>query len=437
MVLVAVFGVTFVTEIPSGLLGQFMALPLSFWVALRFTLARKHSLILSFVSMISMLGISLGVLILIVALSVINGSIATLRGEALKAVPHVTAGGAAIQEGWQAIRLVVEQSPEVVAVAPFIVGDATLTHQGKTAFVQLRGIDALLEADVVDNSSEAYRRLLETLQYTDNGIILGTQLASQLGLFTAGDLRATSLQSLLQRSLRDAQGFRVVGFADFGIYGRSNLALINLDHAQALFAADSGAQIQLRLKVSDVLAAKQIAESAFAEIPSSEPVQFESWDEAQASLFSALTMEKYLTGFMLLMIVMIGAVNIVSTLVMVVSDKSADIAILRTMGASKGLITRIFICQGMIAGLIGTLLGVVLGVTLALTITDLSLAVERLINSVFPNANVYLISHLQTSLDWSELLVIAASALLISFLATIYPAYRASRVQPAEVLRYE
>ena len=148
-------------------------------------------------------------------------------------------------------------------------------------------------------------------------------------------------------------------------------------------------------------------------------------------------MEKYLTGFMLLMIVMIGAVNIVSTLVMVVSDKSADIAILRTMGASKGLITRIFICQGMIAGLIGTLLGVILGVTLALTITDLSLGLERLLNSIFPDSNIYLISHLKTALQWQELVVIAGSALLISFLATIYPAYRASKVQPAEVLRYE
>ncbi len=414
-----------------------MASPLSFWVALRFTLARKHSLILSFVSMISMLGISLGVLILIVAVSVINGSIATLRGEALKSVPHVVAGGAAIETDWQAVRLQISEQAQVEAVAPFIVGDATLTYQGRTAFVQLRGIDALMEADVVDNPSEAYRGLLEQLQQTDNGIILGTQLASQLGLFTAGDLRATSLQSLLQRSLRDAQGFRVVGFADFGIYGRNNLALVNLDHAQELLAADAGAAMQLRLKVSDVFAAKQIAEDAFGVIPNTGLIEFESWDEAQASLFSALTMEKYLTGFMLLMIVMIGAVNIVSTLVMVVSDKSADIAILRTMGASKGLITRIFICQGMIAGLIGTLLGVILGVTLALTITDLSLGLERLLNSIFPDSNIYLISHLKTALQWQELVVIAGSALLISFLATIYPAYRASKVQPAEVLRYE
>ncbi len=414
-----------------------MASPLSLWVALRYTLARKNSLFLSFVSMISMLGISLGVLILIVALSVINGSITTLRNEALKSVPHVTAGGEAIAENWQAISQVVSTHSEVVAVAPFIVGDATLSHEGRTAFVQLRGVEPNLEANAVDNSSDAYKQLLSRLAETENGIILGTQLASQLGLFSAGELQATPLQSLLRRSLRDAQGFQVVGFADFGLYGRSNLALINLPQAQELFVADAAAQTRLRLKVSNVFSAKQIAEEAFQAIPSQSAIVTESWQEAQASLFSALTMEKYLTGFMLLMIVMIGAVNIVSTLVMVVSDKSADIAILRTMGASKGLIARIFISQGMFAGLIGTVVGLLLGTTLALSITEISRGLENLINGLFPNANVYLISHLETALQWQELIFIAASALTICLVATIYPAYRASRVQPAEVLRYE
>jgi lipoprotein-releasing system permease protein len=419
-----------------------MALPLSVWIGLRFTLARKSSLILSFVSLISMLGISLGVLILIVAMSVINGSISTLRGEALKAVPHVTAGGAAIEESWERILPELESAEKMVAAAPYLVGDATLRFQGANAFVQIRGVDPKLEVAVVNNPSLQYQNLLKELGNTDNGIILGVRLASQLGVFNSADLSATALQSLIRRSFNDAASFRVVGFADFGLYGNNTVALVNLAAAKSLFKDDAGATVRLRMKVEDIFAASAIAANALAglnlaDLNSDGEIELETWDQAQASLFNALNMEKYLTGFMLLMIVMIGAVNIISTLVMAVSDKSADIAILRTMGASKGTITRIFIFQGMVAGLIGTLVGAAAGVILAFSITDISLVIENGINALFPSANIYLISHLQTVISWQEVVGVSAAALLISFLATIYPAYRASKVQPAEVLRYE
>lgn len=414
-----------------------MALPLSLWIGLRFTLARKRSQILSFVSLISMLGISLGVLILIVALSVINGSIATLRGEALKAVPHVTAGGPGIEEDWEGVLLELKTADKMAALAPYIVGDATLRFQGANAFVQIRGVDPKLEVNVVENPSDQYQNLLSELGNTDNGIILGVRLASQLGIFNAADVSATALQSLIRRSFNDAASFRVVGFADFGLYGNNTIALVNLAAAKSLFEDDAGATVRLRMKVEDIFAAREIAVKAFAGINLDNDIELETWDQAQASLFNALNMEKYLTGFMLLMIVMIGAVNIISTLVMAVSDKSADIAILRTMGASKGTITRIFIFQGMVAGLIGTAVGAVAGVLLAFAITDISLMLENGLNALLPGANIYLISHLQTVISWQEVAGVSAAALLISFLATIYPAYRASKVQPAEVLRYE
>lgn len=414
-----------------------MALPLSFWIGLRFTLARKRSLILSFVSLISMLGISLGVLILIVALSVINGSITTLRGEALKAVPHVTAAGEGISSSWSELVTQLENNEKVVALAPFIVGDATLRYQGKNAFVQVRGVDPELEKKVVNNPSLQYQDLLEELERTPNGIILGVRLASQLGIYNAADVSATALQSLLKRALGDGVSFQVVGFADFGLYGNNSLALVNLAAAESLLADDSGASVKLRFKVADVFAAAQIAKAALDGTPMAQDFTLETWEEAQSGLFSALNMEKYLTGFMLLMIVMIGAVNIISTLVMVVSDKSADIAILRTMGASRGTVTRIFIVQGMVAGVFGTLLGAGLGVVLAFTITDISLFVENSVNSLLPDANIYLISHLQTSISMDEVFIVSGAALTISFLATIYPAFRASRIRPAEVLRYE
>jgi lipoprotein-releasing system permease protein len=408
--------------------------PFSLFVGLRYSLTRKHNLFLSFVSLISMLGVSLGVLILIVALSVMNGSINTLRGEALKSVPHVTVSGSQISNNWERYADLAAGSEAVLAAAPYLEGEAILRSQGQTSFVRLRGVEPLLEAEVVNNQGQRYRDLLRVLEQTDNGVILGSRLAASLGIYSRGEVIATALGSLLARSSSDSQGFEVVGFADFGIYGNSNIALINLASAQAIFQEDAGVALQLRLRVADVFAAEAIARQAFATV---DDITFQPWNVTQASLFNALNMEKVLTSFMLLMIVIIGAVNIVSTLVMVVSDKAADIAILRTMGASRKTIMQVFIVQGLIAGLIGTLIGALLGVLLANSITDISLYLERLINSILTDSNVYLISHLQTRVDWGEVLWVCLAAIFISFLATLYPAYRASKIQPAEVLRYE
>lgn len=409
-----------------------MLRPFSLFVGLRYSFARKRNLLLSFVSLISMLGISLGVLILIVALAVINGSINTLRNEALKSVPHVTLSGPGVERAWQDILVRAENDPRVVAAAPFVEGEVLLRYQGVDQFVRLRGIEPDREARVIDNLNTSYEALLSALGQSDNGIILGTQLASGLGIFGRSEVSATALRSLLSRDLSSRQGFSVVGFADFGVYGNTNIAVAELDQARALLGGD--APLQIRLKVSNVLQASAVANSIFAD---QEAVTVVPWNEAQASLFNALNMEKFLTGFMLMMIVLIGAVNIISTLVMVVADKSADIAILRTMGASRAGIMLVFIIQGMIAGLVGTLVGTALGVILAQHVSSISLAIEQTINSLFSGANVYLLSHLQTRLYWNEVVLVGLAAMLISFLATLYPAYRASRVQPAEVLRYE
>ena len=411
-----------------------MTRPFSVFVGLRYTLTRKNNSFLSFVSLISMLGVSLGVMILIVALSVMNGSISRLRSEALKSVPHVIVSGATVGENWQQLGALARSSEQILAAAPFLQGEANILYQGQNQFVSLRGVDAALEGDVVDNPSRRYQELLSTLAATENGIILGAQLAASLGIYGSGEVSVTALNSLLARRLSDIQGFRVVGIADFGFYGNADIALINLPQAELLFAQDPGVDLQLRLKVVDVFSAEESAANALAQISD---VDIQPWNETQASLFNALEMEKIITSFMLMMIVLIGAINIVSTLVMVVADKGADIAILRTMGASKSTVMRIFMVQGLVAGVVGTIVGAVLGVLLALNISDISLILERLINSVFTNANVYLISQLQTQIDFAEVLLVCVAALLISFLATLYPAYRASKIQPAEVLRYE
>jgi lipoprotein-releasing system permease protein len=411
-----------------------MQKPFSVFVGLRYTLARKQNFFLSFVSLISMLGVSLGVMILIVALSVMNGSIDTLRADALKSVPHVTVSGDRVTTNWNELANIALSSPKVISAAPYLEGEANILYQGNDRFVSLRGVEGVLEADVVDNPSSGYRDLLIVLSETENGIILGAQLAGSLGIYSNADLSVTALGSLLARNLADTQGFTVVGYADFGAYGNSDTGLVNLAQAQQLFAQNSASQLQLRLRVDDVFNAKAVAEDLFADYPG---LSVQSWDDAQASLFNALRMEKVLTSFMLLMIVMVGAVNIVSTLVMVVADKGADVAILRTMGASRNTIMKIFVVQGLVAGFLGTLVGAILGTLLAANITDISLILERIINSLASDSNRYFISHLQTQIEWGEVALICIAALTISFLATLYPAYRASKIQAAEVLRYE
>jgi len=411
-----------------------MQKPFSVFVGLRYTLARKQNFFLSFVSLISMLGVSLGVMILIVALSVMNGSIDTLRADALKSVPHVTVSGDMVTTNWNELANIALSSPDVISAAPYLEGEANILSQGNNRFVTLRGVEGELEADVVDKPSSGYRDLLVVLSETENGIILGAQLAGSLGIYSNADLSVTALGSLLARNLADTQGFTVVGYADFGAYGNSDTGLVNLAQAQRLFAQNSASQLQLRLRVDDVLNAKMIAQELFADYPD---LSVQSWDETQASLFNALRMEKVLTSFMLLMIVMVGAVNIVSTLVMVVADKGADVAILRTMGASRSTIMKIFVVQGLVAGFLGTLIGAILGTLLAANITDISLILERIINSLASDSNRYFISHLQTQIEWGEVALICIAALTISFLATLYPAYRASKIQAAEVLRYE
>ena len=411
-----------------------MLKPFSLFVGLRYSLARKHNLLLSFVSLISMLGVSLGVLILIVAMAVINGSITTLRDEALKSVPHATVSGSDLNQNWTDVRSLALNSASVLAAAPFIEGEATITHQGETGFIRVRGIDPKLELPVNESARSVFQELITQLNETENGIILGAQLAGQLGVYSNTDVSILGLRSLLDRQLDDSLGFDVLGFADFGRYGNNNIALVKLETAQKLFENDPGVSLQLRLRVDDVDNAGQIASEALADAPQ---LEVAPWNAVQASLFNALNMEKFLTTFMLLMIVVIGAVNIISTLVMVVSDKSADIAILRTMGASRQTIMQIFILQGLVAGTIGTGIGAVLGVGLANNITNISLGLERFVNSTFEGANIYLLSHLETEVNFMEVYIVCALALLVCFLATLYPAYRASCVQPAEVLRYE
>lgn len=423
-------------ENPCLAITTMMYRPLAVFIGMRFVRARKKNQLMSFVTLISMLGIALGVLALIAVLSVINASTNTMRAETLKTVPHAGLVLPDSASPWQQFIPVLNNQPGIVAAAPYLSAEAWLRFEGYGDFVEIRGVDPVLEPLVLQQPDEHLRALIAELGQSSDGIILGTRLAARLGIFTGMPLSATPLASLLTGSTDAARSFRVVGIADFGFYDNDSIALIGLQSAQELFAVGHGADVQIRLRVDDVFNARSIAVQAVSALPPAE-YRVSSWSETRRSLFDALRMEKILTGFMLLMIVVIGAVNIVATLVMAVADKSADIAILRTMGASRSTVMAVFVIQGFAAGVLGTLLGAAGGILLTINLTSVTRGFESWMNSLLAPGDVYMIAHLSAELAWSDVMIVCTSALVISLLATLYPAWRAARIQPADVLRYE
>ncbi len=383
-----------------------------------------------------MLGVLLGVMILIIALSVMNGSISFLRNEALKSVPHLTATSPTMSAEWPRYAEAFLGNASVLAIAPYVQFEALLSIEGSTEFIQVRGIEPALEQGVAGHTGDRAREALSALDETPNGVLLDSRLASRMGIRPGDELTIAALDRLLRRSKSAPQAFKVLGYADFGAYGGGNIVLLNRGEALML---DGNAQTLLRASLDDVFSAERVKRELDAsnQVLGIAGIEFETWREAQASLFGALAMEKFLTGLMLLTIVAVGAVNIVSTLVMAVAEKGPDIAILRTMGASRGTVMRLFMVQGGVSGLIGTTLGALLGVLLAFNLAKLSLLLEQAFGWLTGNSNVVFVSHLQTQVVWSEVALVCFAGLLISLLATLYPAYRASKIEPAEVLRYE
>lgn len=411
--------------------------PLSVTIGVRYSRARKSSGLLSFVSTVAMLGVALGVTVLIVALAVMNGSIAFLRAEALKSLPHIVVTGDSVQSQLEPLRHAFAASDGVESVLAVTEFEALISQSGVNDFAEVRGIDAQYSEAIAGNQGARAQELLDRLQATPDGAIIDSRLAARLGLSGTQELNLTAIDSLLRQSDVQSQGFKVLGFADFGAYGGGQTVLIN--RAAALSLSGSRGQTKLQLTLVDLFEsvniASQIAE--LAPVKGDSDLVIETWQQAQSGLFDALAMEKFLTGLMLMMIVMIGAVNIVSTLVMAVTEKTSDIAILRTMGASSGAIMRSFIMQGGVSGVLGTLFGAGLGVFIALFLAPIGLALESALGALLGQPNLLLVSHLQTKLLWSEVLLVCGLALVISLLATLYPAFRASRIAPAEVLRYE
>jgi lipoprotein-releasing system permease protein len=412
--------------------------PLPVFVGLRYSLAREHSFFVSFITWVSLLGVALGVLALITVLSVMNGFETELRTRLLSLSAHatLTAGGAPIKD-WRARIQELQGAPGLVAAAPFLDTDAMLSRPPSMGGAIVRGIDPTLETQVSTIGDAMHEGKLSDLQPGMNRIVLGRMLAYQLQV-GVGDTVTVMIPggtagggSIVPR----LQEFDVVGTFEVGLQEHDSvLALVNLQDAEA-FRELSG-PTGIRLRFNDVLKAPEMARKAAARLPAG--LEVRDWTQENEAYFRAIRIEKTMMALILLLIVAVAVFNIVATLVMVVSDKRTDIAILRTLGMSPRGVLAVFMTQGVLIGWIGTAIGVVLGVELALHVDVVVPFLEHVFGfHIMDDPDVYYISGLPSETHAGDVVRIALAAMLLTFVATIYPALQAAKTQPAEALRYE
>nr|WP_222610758.1 lipoprotein-releasing ABC transporter permease subunit [Undibacterium sp. FT79W] len=407
---------------------------------MRYTRAGRRSgrnSFISFISMISMFGIALGVAALIIVLSVMNGFQKEVRDRMLSVLSHIEVFDAAgSMPDWKNTALQAQKNSSVVASAPYVDGQAMIIRDDVMRGVILRGVLPDQEPKVSEVATKIKVGRWEDLRPGEFNIILGTALASSLHV-RVGDkvtLAAPEGQMTPAGMVPRLKAFNVVGIFDAGHYEfDSGMGFMQIEDAQKFFrlSAPSG----LRLRIKDMLKAPQVALELSQTLTGD--LLIRDWSQQNRNYFSAVKTEKTMMFIILALIVAVAAFNLVSTLVMTVTDKQADIAILRTLGASPGSIMKIFMIQGGIVGLIGTGLGVALGVLVALNIDVIVPAIEHLLGVNFLPKDLYFISALPSDLRWADVWQISSMAVVLAFAATIYPSWRAACVKPAEALRYE
>ena len=410
-------------------------------VGLRYTRARRGSgrnAFVSFIAAVSMLGIALGVAALIVVLSVMNGFQEELRTRILSVASHIEIrslqGGLA---DWRGVARAVSADPHVKAAAPYVFGQAMLSAGEVNRGTLIRGIDPALEETVADFGEHMRQGALSALKPGEFGIVLGAELARALGVRAGDTVVVITPQGTVTPAgtLPRVKSFRVVGVFEIGMFEfDSGLALIHIADAQKLYRLDDTVS-GVRLKLDDLFMAPSVARALLPLVPVDAEVR--DWTLSHANFFRAVAIEKRMMFLILTLIVAVAAFNIVSAQMMVVTDKQADIAILRTQGASPASILAIFVIQGALVGTVGTLLGVAGGLALALNIETVVPFIERLFGVQFLDKSVYYISELPSQVQTGDVVLVAAIALVLTLLATLYPSWRAARVNPAEALRYE
>ncbi len=412
--------------------------PLTLFIGLRYTRAKRRNHFISFISLISMVGIALGVAALITVLSVMNGFEQELRNRILGMTAHATIGSfSGGLSDWQKVAEVARRNEHVLGAAPYIQKEGMLIQGQHVNGALVRGVLPAEEPAVSDVAHKMVIGSLDDLKPGEFGIVLGIDLARQLGVMVGDKVTLVTPTANVTPAgvLPRLKRFTVVGIFEVGMYEYdSSLAMIHLDDARVLFRMP-GEVSGVRLKLDDMFAAPWLARSIAQELPGSYRVV--DWTQQHANFFRAIRTEKTVMFVILLLIVAVAAFNIVSTLVMVVTDKKTDIAILRTLGLSPRGVMGVFMVQGTLIGFIGTLIGVVGGVLLALNVETIVPAIEHLFKVKFLPADVYYISELPSQLEWRDVIRISVVSFLLSIVATLYPAWRAARTQPAEALRYE
>ena len=418
-----------------------MQIPYELILGWRYTRAGRASRrngFISFISGVSMLGIALGVAALIIVLSVMNGFQKEVRDRMLGVISHIEVfapGGAALPDLAQTLAEV-RQNPQVVGAAPFIAAQALLARGEDMKGVLVRGIDPALEGNVTDLAAQLKDSVFPRLISGEFGVVLGGELARAMGVRT-GDtvtLIAPSGQVTPAGVVPRLKQMTVVGTFDSGHFEfDSALVLMHQDDAGRIFRLEGPTGI--RVKLQNLHLARQVATQLVGSL--SGDLLVRDWTRQNRTWFAAVQLEKRMMFIILTLIVAVAAFNLVSTLVMTVTDKRADIAILRTLGASPASIMGVFMVQGAMVGVIGTLSGLALGLGVALNIDVIVPALERLLNASFLPRDIYLISRMPSEPQYADIMPIVVISLVLAFLATLYPSWRASRVNPAEALRYE
>jgi lipoprotein-releasing system permease protein len=412
--------------------------PLELYIGLSYTRAKRRTEFISFISLASMLGTALGVTALITVLSVMNGFGEELRSRILSVAAHVTVTGLGNElTDWQSVQQQVAGNEEVLGSAPYVLAQGLLTQKSKSSGVMVRGILPAEESSVSSLGENMKGGKIEQLAAGEYRIVLGQELAWSLGVWVGDKVTLMAPQASVTAAgiLPRMKRFTVAGVFEAGMYEYdSGLVMIHMADAQKLYRLGDNVT-GLRLKLDEIDAAPLFSLELGNQLGALYRIR--NWTQENVSFFRALKIERNVMFVILMLIVAVAAFNLVSTLVMVVTDKQADIAILRTLGMSPANIMSVFIYQGIIIGLIGTLLGLLGGITLAMNVSAIVSAIEGFFQVQFMPPDLYYISGFPSRLDWNDVAIIGALSFIMSVLATLYPAWRASRTQPAEALRYE